>query len=676
MDFSSSSASSTASTAVVFVPPPPPPGQFGNLLDPAPPAAAIYLPATKAAAAGPATPIPIKRFRRRCSVSITHAPAASLHDRFLWRSSPGPAGPFTSPHPAWLAHRIHVLSTHLARTTPIASYDTWLHALTPLPYIVLWFLLSLTLSVYNKTLFGGSALNFQYPLMTTAVHMCVQFACAAAALRWVRPDWRPKRLPEPRDYFARIVPCGVATGLDIGLSNASLETISLSFYTMVKSSSPMFVLLFAFLFGLETPTWRLSATILTICAGVALMVYDTPSFDVKGFLLVQTATVLSGFRWSVTQLLLLGRTSGGGGGSTGGHGSHGGASAATANPLATTYFLAPVMAVTLGALAALTEDGVWRSPYFATARSTAVILAAMLAGGVLAFMMLMAEFVLIGLTSVVTFSVAGIVKEVLTIVVSALVFGDRPFSALKSVGLVVSIAGIASYNLQRLRADSGGGGGGGADGGGHAPLPTEDAGGGGELGLLAFESDIDDDDEDDDGDDDASSGVDTGEDVGRPTILSKADLGPVSAASFWSSFGCPSGAQFVLRAVEVVEERRTGFGVDPWSIGRLLLETWLFIVERLGLKQEVEVEVDAQMALHSTMENSARGAKPTGFTWRCLLSSYAQESGPLNNCDLPDPTTAEVQTMEKIAIMLRECCEKLKSPKFFIWQVRPFGGTD
>jgi hypothetical protein len=48
-----------------------------------------------------------------------------------------------------------------------------------------------------------------------------------------------------------VVPNGISTGLDIGLSNYSLMLITLSFYTMCKSTTPMFLLFFAFLWGIE-----------------------------------------------------------------------------------------------------------------------------------------------------------------------------------------------------------------------------------------------------------------------------------------------------------------------------------------------------------------------------------------------------------------------------------------
>lgn len=46
-------------------------------------------------------------------------------------------------------------------------------------------------------------------------------------------------------------PNGVTTGIDIGFSNKSLASISISFYVMCKSTVPIFLLIFAFLWRIE-----------------------------------------------------------------------------------------------------------------------------------------------------------------------------------------------------------------------------------------------------------------------------------------------------------------------------------------------------------------------------------------------------------------------------------------
>lgn len=123
------------------------------------------------------------------------------------------------------------------------------------------YIFSLSISIYNKWMFSGEHLNFKFPLFTTCMHMLVQFSLASLVL-YLFPRFRPRAdslthpdsvyTPEEqrrRDldagehkplmtrwfYFTRLGPCGLSTGLDIGLGNMSLQFISLTFY----STSPL-----------------------------------------------------------------------------------------------------------------------------------------------------------------------------------------------------------------------------------------------------------------------------------------------------------------------------------------------------------------------------------------------------------------------------------------------------
>merc|ERR1712093_47220 len=130
-------------------------------------------------------------------------------------------------------------------------------------------------------MFSPEHYGFGFPLFVTSCHMLVQFILCSLVLT-IFPSLRPAHRPNPRDYTTKAVPCGLATGLDIGLSNLSLKTITLSFYTMCKSSTLGFVLLFAFLFKLERPTWPLVGIIAVITAGVIMMVSSETQFRVAG----------------------------------------------------------------------------------------------------------------------------------------------------------------------------------------------------------------------------------------------------------------------------------------------------------------------------------------------------------------------------------------------------------
>ncbi len=105
-------------------------------------------------------------------------------------------------------------------------------------------------------MFDEDRLNFAFPLFSTSMHMVVQFMLSGTVLYFV-PRLRPQ-VPRESDmgrsrheaelasnnpavskmfYFTRIGPCGITTGLDIGLGNTSLKVISLTFYSEFRSYS-------------------------------------------------------------------------------------------------------------------------------------------------------------------------------------------------------------------------------------------------------------------------------------------------------------------------------------------------------------------------------------------------------------------------------------------------------
>jgi solute carrier family 35 protein C2 len=209
---------------------------------------------------------------------------------------------------------------------------------------------------------------------------------------------------------------------------------------MCKSSSLAFVLLFAFVFRLESPSWRLIAIIATMTAGVIMMVAGEVEFSALGFILVISAAFFSGFRWGLTQILLL-------------------RNPATSNPFASIFYLAPVMFLSLFVLAVPVEG----FPALFQGLAGLVEKKGMILGpcvlifpGMIAFCMTASEFALLKRTSVVTLSIAGIFKEVVTISAAGIVFDDT-LTPVNISGLVVTIGAIAAYNyikISKMREDA------------------------------------------------------------------------------------------------------------------------------------------------------------------------------------------------------------------------------
>ncbi|KAL5223956.1 hypothetical protein ABZP36_010595 [Zizania latifolia] len=171
-------------------------------------------------------------------------------------------------------------------------------------YILVWYAFSTCLTLYNKTLLGDKLGKFPAPLLMNTVHFALQAALSKMILLFQSKGLDNAVDMGWKDYFMRVVPTALGTALDINLSNASLVFISVTFATMCKSASPIFLLLFAFAFRLESPSIKLLGIIVVISIGVLLTVAKETGFDFWGFIFVTLAAVMSGFRWSMTQILL------------------------------------------------------------------------------------------------------------------------------------------------------------------------------------------------------------------------------------------------------------------------------------------------------------------------------------------------------------------------------------
>ncbi|OAL40231.1 hypothetical protein AYO20_00651 [Fonsecaea nubica] len=331
-------------------------------------------------------------------------------------------------------------------------------------FILLWYFFSLAISIvslsrnigvwkwltseqYNKMMFSSDHLDFHFPLFATSLHMVVQFILASSVLL-IFPSLRPsqphspafgddtqpsKPLITPLFYITRLVPTGTTTSLDIGLGNTSLRFITLTFYTMCKSSVLIFVLVFAFLFRLEKPSLKLILIILAMTFGVLMMVAGETAFHALGFALAMSASFFSGFRWALTQILLLRHP-------------------ATSNPFATMFFIAPIMFVTLFFIACVSETpSAVITGIVLLVREHGIVKALLLlvVPGCIAFCMIASEFTLLQRTSVVTLSICGIFKEVVTISAAGIIFHDE-LSMVNITGLIITIISIASYNYLKI----------------------------------------------------------------------------------------------------------------------------------------------------------------------------------------------------------------------------------
>uniref|UniRef100_A0A0E0L7Z9 Sugar phosphate transporter domain-containing protein n=1 Tax=Oryza punctata TaxID=4537 RepID=A0A0E0L7Z9_ORYPU len=296
-------------------------------------------------------------------------------------------------------------------------------------YILVWYAFSTCLTLYNKTLLGDKLGKFPAPLLMNTVHFALQAGLSKIIMLFQSKGMENAVEMGWKDYFMRVVPTAVGTALDINLSNASLVFISVTFATMCKSASPIFLLMFAFAFRLESPSIKLLGIIVVISTGVLLTVSKETEFDFWGFIFVTLAAVMSGFRWSMTQILLQKDSYG------------------LKNPITLMSHVTPVMAIATMVLSLLMDP--WsdfqKNTYFDSPWHVMRSFLLMLVGGTLAFFMVLTEYVLVSATSAITVTIAGVVKEAVTILVAVFYFHDE-FTWLKGLGLATIMVGVSLFN--------------------------------------------------------------------------------------------------------------------------------------------------------------------------------------------------------------------------------------
>lgn len=290
-------------------------------------------------------------------------------------------------------------------------------------YTLLYYSTSLTLGFFTSYFLNEKEYNFRYPLFIAGCQNVVHFALATVVLS-------SKGIGVSSAFSFLSLPCAAAAAVDIGVSSYSLRNISLAFYTMIKSSTPVFILLCGFAFGIEKPSIFLFLVMFTIGCGVFLMSMINTRFNMYGFGLVSVASFMAGFRWAFVQYIVEKKR------------------ARRSNVVATIQELCLPISILL-LVSSSTFEGIreiLRNEFLVDAKKAVFNGSFIFISGCISFALLLSEFALVDNVSVIYLSMSGIVKELIIVVFSVLRH-KIILSRVNVVGLFISIVGIVIFNL-------------------------------------------------------------------------------------------------------------------------------------------------------------------------------------------------------------------------------------
>lgn len=214
----------------------------------------------------------------------------------------------------------------------------------------------------------------------------------------------------------QILPVTLFYAVSLVLSNKSYIYLSVSYIQMLKAFTPVAVLIFSYFAGLEKAALMEVYIVLIICLGVALTSVGESYFSWIGFTFQSLAILAEASRLTMTNILM---------------------KQLKLDPLSSLYYIAPLCLVFIGIACCIFElqDLPWDR------MQTQEFIGIMLVNGGVAFTLNVAVVLLISNTSALVLTLSGIVKDILLVVLSMVIFGS-PVTPLQYLGYSVALLGL------------------------------------------------------------------------------------------------------------------------------------------------------------------------------------------------------------------------------------------
>jgi len=288
-------------------------------------------------------------------------------------------------------------------------------------YVVAWIAASSAVILFNKWLLDTK--QFKYPIFLTAWHLTFGTIMTQILARTTTLlDGRHKVKMTGRTYLRAIVPIGFFFSLSLICGNVSYLYLSVSFIQMLKATTPVWTLLAMWTLGLSPPDMKILLNVSGIVIGVMIAAYGEIEFVMYGFLIQMAGILFEATRLALINALLSG-------------------SEFKMDPLVSFYYFAPICAVMNGVIALFVEV-----PKMTMAEIYNVGLFILLLNAMVAFALNVTLVTLIGKTSAVVLTLCGVLKDIMLVAASIVLFGS-PVSALQWFGYSIALAGMVYYKL-------------------------------------------------------------------------------------------------------------------------------------------------------------------------------------------------------------------------------------
>ncbi|KIW23384.1 hypothetical protein, variant [Cladophialophora immunda] len=223
-------------------------------------------------------------------------------------------------------------------------------------------------------------------------------------------------------YLRAILPIGFFFSLSLICGNQAYLYLSVAFIQMLKACMPVAVLLTTWAMGVSPPSLKTLGNVSFIVIGVVIASYGAIEFNLTGFMYQA-----GGITFEATRLVLVQRLLS--------------SAEFKMDPLVSLYYFAPVCAVMNGVTALVLEI-----PNMSMQNVYDVGIFMLVANAMVAFLLNVSVVFLIGKTSSLVLTLCGILKDILLVAASMLIWGT-PVTKTQFFGYSIALGGLLYYRL-------------------------------------------------------------------------------------------------------------------------------------------------------------------------------------------------------------------------------------
>ncbi|KAK9773803.1 putative DUF250 domain membrane protein [Seiridium cardinale] len=292
-------------------------------------------------------------------------------------------------------------------------------SLHPAFYIASWIFFSNVIILFNKWLIDDA--GFRYPVTLTFWHMA--FASLATQILARTTSWldgRHKVQMTKRFYVRAVLPIGFLYSGSMVCSNLVYLHLSVAFIQMLKAAAPFSTLIVSWLWGQENPSRQKIVKILIVVFGVLLASAGEIHFSIVGFTFQLGGLIFESLRVVMVKDLM----------------SDDGASM---DPMVSLYYYAPICAL-LNLFVAFGAE--WQTFQWSAVSHVGVWI--LVLNAFVAFLLNVSSVMLIGKTSALILHLCGVLKNILLVMISIVIWGTT-IAPLQALGYGIALIGMVLY---------------------------------------------------------------------------------------------------------------------------------------------------------------------------------------------------------------------------------------